>query len=420
VSQAQIENASVPARTRDWTAALSIPWSMAYVGGMAKSTAACKVGPDRVHEFVGDLFGDDMHTLRVRSLSNAVTGAIWAGALAIHAIGAGLADSNGLEPKHAIKQVDRLLSNMRLSVWELFPAWVRFLLAGREQVVVALDWTDFDADGHSTIVLSMMTSHGRATPLMWKTHEKATLKKHRNRFEDELLAYFRQILPPETHATVLADRGFGDQAIYTALLGAHIDFVIRFRECIKVTRANGERTPARDLVPTNGRARKYTDVKVTGRKTPVPAVVCVKAKNMKESWCLATSRADLDAGEIVALYGRRFTIEENFRDTKDPRFGMGLSATHVGRTDRRDRLLLVGALGQALLTLLGAAAEEVGLDKKLKANTVKRRTHSLFNQGWYWYHALPRMREEWLHPLIESFGRIVQEQAVCREIFGVI
>jgi hypothetical protein len=30
----------------------------------------------------------------------------------------------------------------------------------------------------------------------------------------------------------------------------------------------------------------------------------------------------------VRLYGRRFTIEEAFRDVKDPRYGLGLSTTH--------------------------------------------------------------------------------------------
>jgi hypothetical protein len=30
------------------------------------------------------------------------------------------------------------------------------------------------------------------------------------------------------------------------------------------------------------------------------------------------------------------------------------------------------------------------------------------------------MREEWLRPLMEAFGRIVREQAVCREICAVI
>ena len=48
---------------------------------------------------------------------------------------------------------------MRLDVWALFPVWVRFLLSDRKEVVVALDWTDFDSDGHSTIALNMITSH---------------------------------------------------------------------------------------------------------------------------------------------------------------------------------------------------------------------------------------------------------------------
>jgi hypothetical protein len=387
---------------------------------MTGRTARLRMAPERVHKFLTELFAEDMHAARVQSLSNAVSGAIQAAALSVHAIGQGLALANQLEVKSAIKQVDRLLSNMRLSVWELFPLWVAYLLSERSEAVVALDWTEFDKDGHSTIALNLLTRHGRATPLMWKTVEKSTLAKRRNDFEDELLGYFRTIVPAHVKVTVLADRGFGDQALYKALLGANMDFVIRFRSCILVTDKEGDTFTAEALVPGNGRAKKHSNVRVTDDKTEVPAVVCVRAKTMKEPWCLATSRDDLTASEIVALYGRRFTIEENFRDTKDPRFGLGLSATHVGRVDRRDRLLLIGALAQVLLTLLGAASEETGLDRTLKANTVKRRTMSLFNQGWFWYRAIPGMREERLQMLMEAFGRIVSQHAVTREIFGVI
>lgn len=387
---------------------------------MTSRTARLRMAPERVHKFLTELFAEDMHAARVLSLSNAVSGAIQAAALSVHAIGQGLALANQLEVKSAIKQVDRLLSNMKLSVWELFPLWVAYLLSERSEAVVALDWTEFDKDGHATIALNLLTRHGRASPLMWKTVEKSTLAKRRNDIEDELLGYFRTIVPAHVKVTVLADRGFGDQALYKALLGANMDFVIRFRSCILVTDEHGDKFTAEALVPGNGRAKKYSNVRVTDDKTEVPAVVCVRAKNMKEPWCLATSRDDLTASEIVALYGRRFTIEENFRDTKDPRFGLGLSATHVGRVDRRDRLLLIGALAQVLLTLLGAASEETGLDRTLKANTVKRRTMSLFNQGWFWYRAIPGMREERLQMLMESFGRIVSQHAVTREIFGVI
>ena len=60
--------------------------------------------------------------------------------------------------------------------------------------------------------------------------------------------------------------------------------------------------------------------------------------------------------------------------------------------------------------LLGTAAEDTGLDRMLKANTAKHRTHSLFTQGCYWYGAIPTMRDEWLAPLMAAFGRRVSEQ----------
>jgi len=283
-----------------------------------------------------------------------------------------------------------------------------------------LGWTEFDADGHATIALHMVTSHGRATPLMWKTHDKATLKAHRNQHEDLLLKRFREILPAHVRAIVLADRGFGDQAIYDSLAGARLDFAIRFRGNIRVENAQGESRTASDWVPKNGQARKLADARVTGDRSLVAAVVCTKARGMKEAWCIASSLSDRTAAEIVALYSKRFSIEESFRDTKDLRFGMGLSSTHIGRTDRRDRLLLIGALAQALLTLLGAAAEDCGLDRTMKANTVKRRTHSLFRQGCFFYSCIPMMPDQRLSLLMNSFRAIVAQHAVFQQIFAII
>ena len=169
-----------------------------------------------------------------------------------------------------------------------------------------------------------------------------------------------------------------------------------------------------------GRCRMLRDARVTQDHFPVPAVVCVKEAGMKDSWCLATSRVDLGPKQIVELYGKRFTIEENFRDTKDPRYGLGLSGTHIGEPARRDRLLLVGALAQALLTLLGAAGESLGMDRMLKANTVKHRTHSLYRQGQHYYNAIPMMPEVRLLPLMERFAELVREHKVCVEILGIL
>jgi hypothetical protein len=370
--------------------------------------------------FLTSLFAEDLHAKRVLSLSQCTLGVIHAASLAIHSIGIGMAEARDVDPKHAIKQVDRMLSNRGIDVWALFRLWVPFVLGDRADIVVTLDWTEHDHDDQTTIAINLVTSHGRATPLIWKTVVKSALKDNRNEFEDEVIRRLHDVLPSGVRVTLLADRGFGDQKLYVMLTELGLHYVIRFREIISVTDSNGESRPASDWVPTNGRSRMIRDAAVTQDRCPVPAVVCVKEAGMKDNWCLATSRTDLGAKDVVNLYGKRFTTEENFRDTKDQKFGLGLSATHIGTPVRRDRLLFVAALAQALLTLLGAAGEALGMDRLLKANTAKKRTHSLFRQGLYYYNAIPKMREERLVPLMNKFAELVHAQALCVEIFGVI
>lgn len=100
--------------------------------------------PKDVAEFVRVMFEEDMHARRVASLADATTGAIRAGTLAIHSIGHGLASARGLNSKHSIKQVDRLLSNAGVDPWDLLAQWVPFVVGGRPEMVVAMDWTDWE------------------------------------------------------------------------------------------------------------------------------------------------------------------------------------------------------------------------------------------------------------------------------------
>jgi hypothetical protein len=226
-------------------------------------------------------------------------------------------------------------------------------------------------------------------------------------------------IPPDVAITLLADRGFADQVLYETLELLGWNYVIRFRGNILVEH-NGKTKPAAKWLPASGRATKLAGARVTGERTQVGAVVVVHQTRMKEPWCLATNLDTRTAAAIVKLYGRRFTIEETFRDQKDLRFGMGLRATHIRSAARRDRLLLLLALAQALLTLLGAASERAGLDAYLKANTVKRRTHSLFRQGAHWYRSMPRMRDDWFESLMKCFAEVLDEHSEMTRILGVI
>jgi hypothetical protein len=108
-------------------------------------------------EFLDRLFSDDLHAKRVHSLVNATLGVMTNASLAVCTIGRGLALARGGLIKHAIKQVDRLLSNPGIDVKELFMRWVPSMIGSRKEVEIAMDWTDFDADNQSTIMLSLLT-----------------------------------------------------------------------------------------------------------------------------------------------------------------------------------------------------------------------------------------------------------------------
>jgi hypothetical protein len=122
-----------------------------------------------VRSFIGELYGPDLHAKRVGSLAGATLGTMTAASLAVALIGQALAQARGLKTKHAIKQVDRLLSNDGIDVWDSFARWVPHQIGERRDILVAMDWTDFDDDDQATLVLSLVTGHGRAAPLLWLT-----------------------------------------------------------------------------------------------------------------------------------------------------------------------------------------------------------------------------------------------------------
>lgn len=376
---------------------------------------------DGVRGVLDGILGDDLHSKRVDSLANATLGALSSASLAVCTIGQGLAVARGLSCKHAVKQVDRLLSNPGIDVDAIFAHWVPYVIGARTSIVVAMDWTEFDADKQATILLSLVTDHGRATPLVWLTVRKDTLKHRRNLYEDRVLVRLAEVLPPDIKVCILADRGFADQKLYRLLSEQlHFAYVIRFRGNIGVTAADGETRTAARWVGRGGRARLLRGAMVTAEHYRVGTVVCVQDPDMKQAWCLAASSGTANAQELKGYYGRRWGIECGLRDTKDIRFGMGMGSVHVETPERRDRLWLINAFAIVLLTLLGAASEALGYDRMLKTNTSKRRTHSLFRQGCMLYDMMPNMPEHRLRPLIEKFNELLLAQPLFEAIFGPV
>jgi len=383
------------------------------------STSAPRIHATITRAVTAMFAGTKLHAKQIESIAHAVTGAMTSPSAGVSAVGRAAAAARDKDAKHGIKQVDRFLSNRKIDDLDLVRQHVAFAVGSRSRIVLTMDWTEYGLHGQNRLAINLVTRHGRATPLFWKTVPSAELKGQMAHQEVGLLRILKAVLPASVkQVVILADRGFGDVGLYDHIQELGFDFVIRFRGVITVTAPDGRTAPASDWVPLGGRIRRILNARVTGQRHQVAAFVAVKQAGMKEAWLLATSLSDAPKG-VVALYGRRFTCEENFRDEKDPRFGVGSRLVRVRAAARRDRLCFILALAAALLTLLGAAGERLGLDRLLRANTVKRRTHSLFRQGREYLRMLSTGARR-LAALLRDFQRLLRRQPLFRATFGQI
>jgi hypothetical protein len=150
----------------------------------------------------------------------------------------------------------------------------------------------------------------------------------------------------------------------------------------------------------------------------VPIVVCVQQKQMKEPWLLASSHGDLNGTALKYRDSKRFTVEETFRDVKNPRLGLGLKQTVMERNDRRDVLFLLAVLAHTLLIRLGKAGEELGMDRRLGAT--RPRHYSRFRQGQMLFDLIPTMEQKRLRTLLQRFGQLLREHAILSQVLGYL
>jgi Transposase DDE domain len=370
----------------------------------------------KVSSIINGIYGEDLHKKRQLSLAHAAMGVLSSESLFLHRMAEGLVNTRGGDKKHATKQIDRLLSNKGISVWDLSEFWVSFVIGEKKVIIVALDWTSFFDDEQSMLSLNIVTPKGLATPLLWKSVDKKQLKHNRARYEDQLLSRLKTLLPKDVQVLLLADRGFADQKFFRFLdeeLG--FQYIIRIKSNTTIIHKQ-IKNKAANWLRSNGKILSLKKALLTLTEYPIEHFVAVKDKGMKSAWFLV-SNTELKPREVITNYSKRWKIEPYFRDLKDGRFGLGLEQTHIKSCDRRDRLMLILALSYLLLILLGQAGESIGLDRKLKVNTVKTRTHSLFRQGQFYYKFFYRFTQEEQNNLMLHFDNLLRQHRFCTQIF---
>lgn len=372
-----------------------------------------------VRGMVSTMVGCVLHGKQALSLGNAVCGALHSVRLSISDIGRAYAIAANIYPRHGIKQVDRIVGNCKIDMMEAAGEFVRMLVGARKAINVSLDWTEYDGTDQSRIAVNLITRHGRATPLLWITVTKSKLANRRSAYERRVLKKLKACLAEDVHVEVIADRGFCSTELFRFIHEQlRWDYTIRIRSGLIVYEQKypyGRKIQHMRLV-RGARPRKLAGARLTESKYEPASLVLVWDKGMKEPWYLVSSR-NWAPEQIVKTYARRFTCEEQFRDEKDVRYGAGSKQIRVSTNKRRDMLTLIHAIATVILTVIGEAGERLGYDRRLRANTVKRRTHSLYAQGKAY---LDGVHRTYIVPFKQMIRSVLEEHTQCTDIYGVI
>jgi hypothetical protein len=303
--------------------------------------------------------------------------------LGIAAMGRSLAMAGNTTAKHAIKRVNRFLGNTAVNLEVACGDLIATVVGDAQEVVLTLDWTDPKTKDSQFQTLSInLRAHGRALPLLWKTVRKTDLKGRMREYEEALCTKAAALLPAGCQVILLADRGFATVQFFRFLDCLGWDWVIRSKGNVLV-RWKGAWIPLALLGkgrPVHQDGAVDYGKKAAGGSYAGRLVVYADATH-PDPWFLLVSDGlkDRPWGNVVALYGQRFTCEESYKDQKnDPYAGFHMDCVKLGTEDRWDRLWLVFSWAYYWLNVGGWAVEQRGDARHWRANSTEKRTHALW------------------------------------------
>jgi len=272
------------------------------------------------------------------------------------AIAARLAQKTGAAVPSALVRFYRLLHNRRVEDLLLSRQMIRTLAKRTQALLVAIDWTEWHPP--LRMLLASVVTGTRAVPVYAATFIKTAMARSQNCWENTFLKMLVMLLEEaRVAACFLADRGFR-RASFIKLLLEHPGhtFLVRLHDKVLVENEAGKRL-LRNIGLQAGQAIDLGWVKLRQDAAVTVRVIGVWAKGRRQPWWLATNRSD-SLGQLVSLYDRRMTIEEQIRDTKGARFGFALVWSQIATPEALSRFVLLIGLAVMILMAVGHAVAQ--------------------------------------------------------------
>ena len=335
--------------------------------------------------------------------------------------------------KAALKRVDRLMGNQRIGqeAQVVGAALLRTLCQGGQPLVIAVDWSEVAPGGVFVELRAVATRTGMGRGLTIYQQVYADSKLGNARAQRALLKTLHGWMPAGVPVIILTDAGFR-RPWFTQVERLGWSWIGRVRAgvCVSRDRTHWEHATAW-FAKATGKACRWSDCWLTRQFRFACDIVLYRRRavggkrygraghgstpkarrearaSAREPWLLAHSPQlrTFRAEEIVALYGLRMQIEENFRDSKSTELGMGLEVSRSRSAPRLHALLLIATLAAFLLWHIGQLAEAEGLHLRFKATTRVARELSIITLAKLLcaQHSLP-LTDLAIHALNERLG----------------
>lgn len=323
-----------------------------------------------------------MRHSRRKTLAAIVGAALLMKGVGVLALGRAMAGQ--VAAKHCIKRVWRFLRNDDLEVEALNAALFHYLRPPTGRTIILVDWTDLDP--FQQLVFSL-PRNGRALPFLSLTILKGTSAEAQEgtmvAAEQQGLEMLARMMPADLKPILIADRGFGNTRWMGDIQKRGWHWVQRLSHIHTVNLDTHLGTLKELGIRRGGLARDWGWGTLDEKQWGPVRLVTVFDRDAKEAWYLVTDLEFEPSAEIVRLYKRRMWIEGMFRDLKNRDWGLGLDQVRLSEPKRHDRHFIVLALAYAFLCAFGAAAETLGIDRMLQANTSRERVLTLARIGNY-------------------------------------
>lgn len=305
---------------------------------------------------------------------------------------------NDSKMRSNIKKVDRLLGNGHLhNETILFYRQMNSLIVSEQSTPwIHVDWSCISPKNKLYVLRASLSAQGRSIVVYEKTYPKS--KENNHEAHKMFLQSLKKVLPNSVKPIIVTDAGF--RAPWFKLVEKmEWNYVGRVRNKNLVNINNkdnwehsGTFYKLASKVPKylgEGLLTKriklkcnfivFKEKKKNRSKFNQNKSLCASSKSKryskayKEPWLLVTSlkKSSSLAKKTVGIYNRRMQIEENFRDTKDRKYGFGLNESETKTPRRMDVLLLIAAIATFVCWLAGIFVRMKGCAADYQAHSSK-------------------------------------------------